>query len=711
MATYSEKNGVTLIDGASDPEGDPVFVSHVNGLAANVGQPVPLEGGGTVTVAADGTVALDDATLANPAEGAVAIAGLFTYRLSDGISESPDYTATVEVSGFVAPGLPAAFGAADWTLSDAGTGDALSVGILALPDDGGDPLTGIEAELDGGVWTPLGAAAPGSYTIPGLTGDQPVQVRLRAVNGIGGGPASDAKTATPTTVAGSGAVFTGGALSGTISLSGLAPSGGTTDVEWRLCPAAGDVTAQLWPSLPATGGVDGFVPVAALGTPIPVSYIPLPGPYVVHTREWAGASPGPWAAASAPGTVTDTAAALAKPWYAEVAALIGHGALGTTVGRTATAPLTLIDAGLMSATEINAALPPGWSFNAGNVTLSAPSGASAANPAVLENYEIRGMKMNITAGQDHIHVRQCLIYPTAYSGAPFILVFRGGRLRDFSHNTVIGPRRFGGTGQVAQCQYPVSSPGQGRGIIDHISWNLCSGMSGDCFSTTGSPVTRADGPDGCWIHHNVLDAVAWVTGFSGSGNWHDTSNAPHGDLITVKGSYDNGTFIEDNVFWHVPVEPVTIPASVAHDGIARIAGAARPFAGSRGNPLGDIGHSSQNNVCRIVTDNLQIVDATTWAGPVRVTRFIHNRWAGMAGLPWDLNSSARAAGNTAIWDGISGASDPSQSYDAAAFANTERTQAAGYFLSDPTYSGNIVNCWTGAAVGGIGAPSNLASPL
>lgn len=713
MATYEERTGLTLLAGATDPDGDPVFVSRVNGSAANVGQPVTLASGATVTVAADGTVTLDDSGLDNPAAGETIIAGSFTYRLSDGQAESAEHVVTVEVTGVAA--APAAFTAGQWSLADAGTGGTLMVTVLALPADGGSAITDIQYQLGGsGPWTSLGGATAGSWPISGLVDGTAYDVRLRAVNAVGPGAAGDSKTATPTAGAASGATFTGGVMSGTVDLSGLTPGAGVDAVEWRVCPAWGDVDSPVWPSTPQIL-LNPVVPVASLGTPVSVPWIAVPGDYVVYTREISGGTPGPWSAASAPGTVTAPAAVTGKSWYASVAALMGPNALGATVGRTSTNPLTLIDAYTMSAAAISAALPSGWTFNSTNSTISPPSGASASNPAVLEDYELRGVRITISAGRDHVHIRQCLIYPADLGGNATVLIFRGGRLREFSHNTVIGPRFYDGSGQVVQCQYPFSS-GQGRGIVDEIAWNFITGMSGDCFSVTGSPVTRTGGqPNGTWVHHNVLDAVAYVTGFPGSsgktGNWHDTANAPHGDLITVKGSYDQGVRIEDNVFWQIPVEPVSIPASLSHDGVAKVAGAARPFAGSRGNPLGNDGHSSQNNIARIVQDNGQYVDASTWAGPVRVTRFIHSRWAGMSGLPFDHSAEALAASDVAVWDGIAAGSDPGQAYGAANFTNTTRTTLNAYFLDNPTYTAGLVNFWTGAAIAGVGTAADLTSAL
>ena len=74
-------------------------------------------------------------------------------------------------------------------------------------DDGGDPVVGYEYSLDGDTWQSLpSSAVSGSddrtATLTGLTNGTAHQLRLRAVNGVGGGSASDAVTETPATTPG-----------------------------------------------------------------------------------------------------------------------------------------------------------------------------------------------------------------------------------------------------------------------------------------------------------------------------------------------------------------------------------------------------------------------------------------------------------------------------------------------------------------------------
>ena len=97
-----------------------------------------------------------------------------------------------------APAAPDAFAAEDWSLADAGNGGGLTINVLGLPGDGGSPITGLEYQVNGGGWIPLGGAGVGIYQIFVLGLSGPVDIAIRAVNALGGGGASDTKSATPT---------------------------------------------------------------------------------------------------------------------------------------------------------------------------------------------------------------------------------------------------------------------------------------------------------------------------------------------------------------------------------------------------------------------------------------------------------------------------------------------------------------------------------
>ena len=104
-------------------------------------------------------------------------------------------SAIVPVTAAPQPGVPAQFGAGDWSLTSGDTEASLT--ITALPSDGGSTITALEYRLDSGAWVPLSGVTPGTYTITGLTNETEYSVTLRAVNAVGNGPVSAAKTVTP----------------------------------------------------------------------------------------------------------------------------------------------------------------------------------------------------------------------------------------------------------------------------------------------------------------------------------------------------------------------------------------------------------------------------------------------------------------------------------------------------------------------------------
>ncbi len=83
MATYLERDGKTILLGATDPEGDPLTVVAVNGSAALMNTNIPLSIGGSVYVTADGTVIFDDSGLTAPAPGS-GVADSIIATVSDG---------------------------------------------------------------------------------------------------------------------------------------------------------------------------------------------------------------------------------------------------------------------------------------------------------------------------------------------------------------------------------------------------------------------------------------------------------------------------------------------------------------------------------------------------------------------------------------------------------------------------------------------------
>ncbi len=94
---------------------------------------------------------------------------------------------------------PSAPVSADWSVVDATTGGTVTVSVLSLPANGGSAITGLEYDLDlSGTWLSAGISGPGNFVISGLADGTSVSVRLRAVNGMGPGAASDVKAVVPT---------------------------------------------------------------------------------------------------------------------------------------------------------------------------------------------------------------------------------------------------------------------------------------------------------------------------------------------------------------------------------------------------------------------------------------------------------------------------------------------------------------------------------
>lgn len=101
MTTYSEKNSLSLLTGAYDPDSDPISVHRINGVIISTWPHIVSLTTGSVSVTEDGEVTYDDggSTAGHPADGASAANGSFTFTLWDGVSESPSYTCTIQLNG------------------------------------------------------------------------------------------------------------------------------------------------------------------------------------------------------------------------------------------------------------------------------------------------------------------------------------------------------------------------------------------------------------------------------------------------------------------------------------------------------------------------------------------------------------------------------------------------------------------------------------
>lgn len=108
-----------------------------------------------------------------------------------------------DTKSVTATGIPAAFTAGQWTLSDLTTGGDARIAISSLPSAAGSALTDLEAKVGAGAWTSLGGATTGNYDLlNAFTDGVPTNVQIRAVNANGPGADSDTKSVTTTAAAG-----------------------------------------------------------------------------------------------------------------------------------------------------------------------------------------------------------------------------------------------------------------------------------------------------------------------------------------------------------------------------------------------------------------------------------------------------------------------------------------------------------------------------
>lgn len=107
MANYVEKNSHNLLTGMLDPDGDTVTVRRINGSVVNSWPHVVPLSHGTASITEAGIVIYDDGGDASghPSGGSSQPNGSFTFRLWDGIDESPTYSANIQLDGLGGGGL------------------------------------------------------------------------------------------------------------------------------------------------------------------------------------------------------------------------------------------------------------------------------------------------------------------------------------------------------------------------------------------------------------------------------------------------------------------------------------------------------------------------------------------------------------------------------------------------------------------------------
>ena len=139
-------NGVLAND--TDPDGDTLSVSHVNGNAANVGTAIAGSNGGTFTLNADGSYTFNPGTAFNSLGVGQTATSSITYTVTDGEGGSSSATLTVEVTG--TNDAPTAIALDNHDNMD---GDTVSVSVAgAFSDiDAGDVLTYSVDHIPGGL--------------------------------------------------------------------------------------------------------------------------------------------------------------------------------------------------------------------------------------------------------------------------------------------------------------------------------------------------------------------------------------------------------------------------------------------------------------------------------------------------------------------------------------------------------------------------------
>jgi hypothetical protein len=93
MATYIERDNLTILDSATDPEGDPLSITAVNGSTTLLNSPIPLSVGGAVIVASDGSVVFDDTGFTWPGSGS----GLYDSIIATVSDGTNDVSVTVNI--------------------------------------------------------------------------------------------------------------------------------------------------------------------------------------------------------------------------------------------------------------------------------------------------------------------------------------------------------------------------------------------------------------------------------------------------------------------------------------------------------------------------------------------------------------------------------------------------------------------------------------
>lgn len=208
----------------SDPDADPLTVTQINGVTADIGNPVTLTGGGTVTLQGNGDFSFDPNGQYEDLGVGESATETFTYTIQDGQGGSDTATATITINGV--NDAPVASSDNDTTDEDSTTtgnvltndndidgdtlivsevaGSALAVGVATATIGGGSITLNSDGSYSYDPGTAFNLLAQGDaatdsiqYTVDDGQGGSDTATLFITVSGVNDGPAAqdDAVTA------------------------------------------------------------------------------------------------------------------------------------------------------------------------------------------------------------------------------------------------------------------------------------------------------------------------------------------------------------------------------------------------------------------------------------------------------------------------------------------------------------------------------------
>ena len=181
--------------GGTRPPSSPIGVTAAAGEGqATVDWTAPSDGGGAPIVSYTATATPGDASCSTTGATSCAIIGLvngssYTFTVTatnvTGTSPPSDSSQAITPKRFTVPEAPSIH-------VHALTQGTIVVALARAVDDGGSPITAYQVSLNHAAWTSLAATSASHWSVSYLTAGKVYQVRLRALNAVGPGPASTA---------------------------------------------------------------------------------------------------------------------------------------------------------------------------------------------------------------------------------------------------------------------------------------------------------------------------------------------------------------------------------------------------------------------------------------------------------------------------------------------------------------------------------------